>query len=229
MSGFTPEQVYAVLQQLREKDQASIYEGATEKPQDIQEIILDLDEERPETNPYVINAPFKNLYVETSTGVSDVAYLKPNAVETYQAAFKLEVNSAVEFETPVSKAYLHWKKQPGAKMVLKISIYSKFKSGKLLSLNAGGMSISEGAIAATLPNVTVTSAVTMILDTDTSRKVALIENKSTRDLFIGDASVDVQTGITLAPGEIFKFMNTAKLYAIAKNLEAGNVAILVER
>ena len=130
MKQFTPEQIKSILDQVREVDQASIYEGSTDKPQDVQEIVLDLSVERKIENPFIISSPFKNIFVESSLNISDVIYLKPNAPETFQAAFKLDLNSSVEFERSVSKAYLYWPAQAGGKMVLKLSVYSKFKTGK---------------------------------------------------------------------------------------------------
>ncbi len=216
---FTREQVYALLERIREVDQAGIYEGATDKPHDIQEIVLNLDEERPETNPLVIHTPFKNLFVEEATSTTNHFFLKPNAPEAYQRPFKFEVNSSVEFEPAVAKAYLHWPRQPGAKMVLKLSVNSKFKTGKLLSLNAGGISLSEGAsIVGPTHVVLVANTAAQIAPANFNRKVATIENKTGADLFVGgDNTVNATTneGIKIPPGSKIFWKNSAALWGFS--------------
>ncbi|MBX2986490.1 MAG: hypothetical protein KF802_01205 [Bdellovibrionaceae bacterium] len=217
----------ALVDRQRELSQAEVIHGLTNREQMFQRVTLDLSVARSENNPYRIGFPFSCVFFETSSRPDAFFYLKPSSRDSQQPHLKMSYRDSWSVAGKVPEAFLHWPAQTGAKVELVVMIDSDMRSGSQISLTAGGVSISDGSTVETLAAVTVGIAASQIVPQDLLRKGVLIQNLGAEDIFLGDVSVTIASGIRLSSGESFQFKNQAALYGIS-GTAGQNVRLMKE-
>ncbi|KYG65268.1 hypothetical protein AZI87_11985 [Bdellovibrio bacteriovorus] len=177
---------------------------------------IDLSAARAENNPLAVDFPFKSVFVENATDASVQVYLRATSKEDHQTAFLFKMRDSWTIEYQVPRAYLHWAAQPGKTATLVFFPDSEFRSGSQLSVTSGGVSVSDGSVVNTPVSVTLAAGVAaVIVPQNLDRKVALIENKTGSDIWIGGPAVSnagANEGIRIASGERLEYRNTGDLY-----------------
>lgn len=225
------EKVYPILQALAQAARAKIYEGSTQAPFAIQKLELELDTARTEENPYRIGFPFKAVYVQSATDTSTVIKFKPQTKDTFQSAVELGRKDVLNFEYPLSEAFLHWDAQTNKSVTLIFFVDAEFKSGSQISQNSGGVSINDGSTVSAPTQVTLSATTAAIIcPANSDRKVATIENATGADLYIGGDNTITNSGATrgikIANGEKIVYRNTAALYGYS--VAGGDVHYIEE-
>lgn len=226
----TPDEVALILKSADLVKRARIFEGTTQKPFGVQTITLDLTTAVLSTNPYKIRFPFRSLFVRDATDVYVSVNLQPQSQDSYQSSFAMTKNDGWVADYPVTEAYLYWSAQSGKTITLVFFTDSAFKSGSQISVTGGGVSIVEGS-AITGPIRVALSAATaaIIAPALSTRKVAVIQNKTGASLYVGDSTVTASgatEGIEIPDDGIIYWRNTAGLYGYST--AGGNVHRLEE-
>lgn len=215
----------AILNMADQIKKASIYEGTTQKPFEVQSVTINLDSARLFTDPYPISFPFKSVYVSAASDVSATLNLIPQTQDSYQSAIPFKLNDSWSVDNPIAKAFLNWTAQTGKTITLHFFIDSEFRSGSQISQTGGGVSINDGS-SFTTSRVTLTAATaTSVLATDSSRKQCNIQNNTGADVWFGNASVSntgANLGQKVSAGGILTWRNTAALYAFSVAGGAGD-------
>ena len=221
----TPEEVALILKSADLVKRARIFEGTTQKPFGVQTITLDLSTAVLSTNPYKVRFPFRSIFVRDATDVYVTVNLQPQSQDSYQSAFAMTKNDGWVADYPVTEAYLYWSAQSGKTITLVFFTDSAFKSGSQISVTGGGVSIVEGS-ALTGPTRVALSAATaaQIAPALSTRKLAVIQNKTGASLYVGDSSVTdsgATEGIEILDDGIIYWRNTGALYGYST--AGGNV------
>lgn len=227
---FTQEGVQAILAEVRDKARARIFEGSTQKPFQVQKIVLDLSTARLETDPFQINFAFRSFYVEDATDVNVNAFLKPTTRDSVQSFFKIKKNDSWASDFPISSAYLHWDAQSSKSITIVFFTDAEFRSGSQISVTGGGVSIVEGTSFTTEQVDLTASTATQVCASDSTRKMATIQNNTGGDVFFGGSSVSetgANMGIRISAGDSFEWRNTAALYAYSATGGSGDNGTLV--
>jgi hypothetical protein len=198
-------------------DQAKIFEGQ-QNPPEVQKFTLDLSEARDINDPLIVGFPFKSVFVGSASNTSLLVNMRVFAKDAQQSSFPLQRKDAVSFENPITQAFLHW---DAFDVNDTIDLYffrtGDFRSGSQISVSSGGVTVSDGSILTTNVHTLAATTATSILNQDTSRKTATIQNNTTDFVFLGTATINGVSdyGIKLSPGQAFNYNNTAALYAYA--------------
>lgn len=213
---FTKALVDQILAGDRDKSRARIFESNTQRPFGVQKLTLDLSTAKLETDPFVVNFPFRTFFVQTASDNSVEVNFKPVTRDSYQSFFPVKKNDVWSADYPISAAFLHWSAQSGKSITLVFFVDSEFRSGSQISVNSGGVSINDGSSFEAQTRVTlVATTAAIIAPANSDRKLCLIENNTGADLFIGSATVTnsgATRGIRLAAGDVLEWRNTAALY-----------------
>lgn len=219
----------AILKAARALSLAELQDEIENPSQEVQVLKLDLTVLRDENNPFDINFPFRTIFVRDATDTSTVINVRLGTKSTFQELVPFYKNDSA-IQATAKKAYLSWPAQPGKSITLIFFARTEFRTGSLLSQNAGGFSINDGS-SATLTNVTtVAAAAGLVVGADVGRKIALVQNQTGNDIYLGvDATVNATTnpGIKVEDGAQIAWRNTAALYAFA--VASGKLAILAEK
>lgn len=212
-----PNESRNILNSSRTLDRAAIFEGNTQKPFNFQRVTLDLSVAQLETNPKIFSFPFKSIYIQSTTDSNVSVNFKPNAVESFQSAITLGQNDTLTFSEPVASGNLYWNAQPGKSITIIFTINGELRSGKLISVTSGGVSVTEGSVAEATEEISLLAATaTEIAPQNLNRKVSIIENSSSNDMFISGVNTVTNTGATrgikVQAGDIIEWRNTAALY-----------------
>mgnify|MGYP001605942828 CR=1 FL=1 len=100
-----------------------------------------------------------------------------------------------------------------------------------MSLNAGGVSINDGAsIASSKVSLPWSAGTIQILPADPIRKCAIIQVAPDDSVWLGDATITWanKKGIKASPNDVVTYRNTAALYACA-DLDDTSITIMVEK
>lgn len=224
-----PNESRNLLNSVRQVDRASIFEGNTQKPFNFQSVTLDLSVAQLDTNPKLFNFPFKTLYVQSTTDSSTFVDFKPNAVETYQSKLSLGQNDVLTFADPIASCSLSWTAQPGKSITLIFLVNGELRSGKLISVTSGGVSITDGTNFTRTVTTLVGAVATSILASNSNRTVASIKNNTGAVLYVGESTITnagATQGFEVGIGQVFQWRNTAQLYAYSA--AGGNITILEE-
>lgn len=212
----TPEIAKAIVDQANRVSSASIFEGSTQKPFEIQKMVIDLSSAKLRTDPLPIGFPFKSVYVSSATDVLANINMIPQTVDSFQSEVPFKLNDSWTCEKPVAKGFLYWTAQTGKTLTLHFFVDSEFRSGSQISQTGGGVSIIDGS-SFTTTRVDLTAATaTSVLATDTTRKGSSIQNNTGGDVWFGGVSVSntgANLGERVGPGSLFVYKNTAALYA----------------
>lgn len=207
----------SLLQEVRDLRNARIFQGNTQKPFKVQKIVLDLSTAKLETNPYKVSFPFQSLYVQEATDSATVIKFKPGTQDSYQSDFNMRSNDSWSSEVPTTEATFFWDAQSNKSITLVFFVDAEFRSGRQISVQSGGVSISEGDVIGTATTTTLApTTATIIAPSNSNRKCSTIENNTGADLFVSGSSTVTNSGATrglrVAPGENIKLRNTGALY-----------------
>lgn len=214
----------------KELDQASIEMLRALKPQNVFRITLDLSKEQSIDDPRVINKAFKSVFIESATDPSSRIFMRPTTNSSEQDYFGLGYKDSWTVSAVVPKGFIHWPAQNGT-MTLVFFSDSEFRSGSQVSLTSGGLSINEGSSVQGPLAVTLAAGVAAeIAPQDFNRKVAIIQNKTGGDIFIGASNtVNATTneGIKIVADGLIEWRNTAALCGFS--LGGGKVTRIEEK
>ena len=207
----------AILQDAVDKLRAGIYVGNTQKPFKVQKVVVPLDTAKLETAPLKFNFPFRTLYIQEATDSSTVIKFKPGAQDSYQSDFNMRSNDSWSDNDPTTEAIFFWDAQPGKSITLVFFVDSEFRSGRQVSVQSGGVIVSEGVVVEATTRVVLSPATaTIIAPANPDRVMCLIENATGSDLFISGANTLTDSGsnrgIKIASGDYYTHKNTAVLY-----------------
>lgn len=218
-----------LIREIQDKKSAIIDFQNKTKPVVGHKVVVDLGKTILENDPMLVNFSFRSVFVESASDTTCEVYLKPITKEDLQPAIRFTLKDSWSVDHQISKAYLHWPIQTGKKITLVFFPNSEFKSGSQLSVNSGGVSLSDGA-SFTITNPTFAAAtVVQILATNINRKVSTVTNKSSGSLWIGDGAVSptgVNRGREIFAGETFEWRNSSLLYGYFA--VAGDLNIMEE-
>lgn len=228
---FLPDTAPGILRQAGELDQAKVFQGTTERPFEVQKIVLDLATARREDNPYKIGFPFRSVFVAVATDTSANVSLKVNTADSFQSAFPLKKNDSFVFPWQLASGFLHWEAQAGKTMELYVFVSGEFRSGSQISVNSGGVSINEGSITTLGSVISVGAGRIQLCVANADRKIITFQNKISTSVWFGDSSVTdsgtvATEGIEVLPGQTFEFRNTGILYSWCQ--AAGRIQYLEE-
>lgn len=217
----------ALIARLREGAQASISINKQDRPQSVYRFEVDLSVERGQYDPFNINFPFRSIFVESCTDPASRVNIKPTTNDEHQNYFSLGYKDSWSTSEIIPKAFLHWPAQVG-KMTLVVFTDAEFRSGSQVSLNAGGVSISEGSsLTQPAPITLVAATPAQVLPQNLFRKVGTVVNKTGADIWVGGPTVSntgATEGFNIKSGESINWRNTAALYAYS--LAGGKIVLL---
>ncbi len=206
-----------VVQDLQDKKAAFLNFAQKEKPTIGHRAVIDLGLDIDENAPYVVNFPFRSVFVEQATDAGCIILLKPNTKESIQPPFRMGLRDSWAMDYNIEKCYLHWPKQIGKKMELVFFTDAEFRSGSQISVTSGGIAVSEG-ISFTDSMVTLPHNVaTLVLPVNSLRVKSVIQNIGPQSIWVGAVNVGYSgatRGYELGAGATFEWKNTSALYAI---------------
>lgn len=217
----------ALLERQREYAQASIAINKQDRPQSVFRFEIDLSVKRDQYDPLIISFPFRSIFVEKCDDPASRINIKPTTNDEHQSFFSIGYKDSWSTSEVVPKAFLHWSAQIG-KMTLVVFTDAEFRSGSQVSLNAGGVSISEGSSFTQPAPITLAATTsTEVLPQNLFRKVGTVTNKTGADIWVGGPTVTntgATEGFNLKSGESINWRNTAALYAYS--LAGGKIVLL---
>jgi len=229
MDMITPDVVNAILAKAREVDSASIFEGNTARPFEIQGVTLDLSTAKDPSDPFKINFPFKSIYISTATDTGVSVNFRPNSRDSFQTSVPLSLKDSHIFTKPISGGFLDWSAQSGKTITILFFLSSEFRSGSQISVTSGGLVINEGTSVTTSPLTLVAATSTQVVAADTTRKNLVVQNNTGADVWFGPVGVTntgATLGIKVGAGGSFVWKNTAALYAYSVAGGAGDSGLL---
>lgn len=211
----TPQLARELFDRVTAIERAVLAINGSDPSPDAKRITYDLGTAQDENNPREYLAPFKSVYVESITDSSTSLYLKPNSRDVANEGILLKQGDVINWDYPQAKAFLHWAAQSGKTVTLIFFRSATFKSGRLISVNSGGVSVSEGSSGALASVLLPATTATIIVPANTDRKVATIQNQTGADLWVGDSTVTssgATQGIKISDGGIISWKVTGALY-----------------
>lgn len=227
----TNEELQVLADKLAQPFLAALAKAKSDAPFRLVPITIALDTAQTIQNPKPISFPFTSVMVTAVTDQTVQINLRPDTQDSFQGDFPLGQKDVVSFDQPVTRAFLSWSAQPGKSITLLFGVGIDFKSGTLVSVQSGGVNVSDGSAISAATKTTLSAGVAAaIAPQNLSRKCATLQNKTGASIFIaGDATVTDDTGavpgIEYGPGERIYHRNTGALYAYSA---AGGVVALVE-
>ena len=226
----TREVAELVLSKARELINARIFEGSTQRPFQVQKMVIDLTTATLSTRPLKIGFPFRSLYVQDATDVLVNIDMQIGTQDSLQSPFTIKRNDVWTHEFAVSEAYLSWSAQSGKTITLVFFTDSEFRSGSQISVTGGGVSIVDGSTSSTSRVDLTAATATSVLTANSSRKVATIQNKTGADVWFGGSSVSstgANLGLKVVAGGSLVFRNTGTLYAYSVLGGTGDNGLLI--
>ena len=106
-----------------------------------------LDTARNEGNAERINFPFTGVYIPraTDSNVEINLSLDGGDSRSISEALPLRNKDNYTFDETVAAAFLTWASQPGKTITIFFLTEGRFGSGSILSVSAGGVSVTEGS------------------------------------------------------------------------------------
>lgn len=228
------ETVDAVLQGAEALDRASLFEGSTQAPFRFQKITINMNPSKTEEDPYIVNIPFKSVYVEFCEQPSATIFLKPNTRDSFQSSIQLRLGTTLSFNKPITKCYLWWNKiagietDPPQKVTLVFCTDGQIENSNSLIQLANFGQIANYAL--TLPATTATIVAGNWFDSQNAggnpRKI-MIYNDTGGVIYLGaDTTVTNANGFPIPDGGYFEHINLAALYAYS--VAGGDVRVLYQ-
>lgn len=219
-----------VLKDFESSNSAFLDRANREKTTQGHRVVLDLATARDVNNPFEVSFPFRSVFVEQASDANTFFYLKPSNREDMQKPFRMGLKDSWSLPYQLPRCFLHWSAQPGKTVELVFFADAEFRSGSQISVTSGGISISEGSTLTGPTQVVLTAGVAGIITPQLlTRKIAVIQNKTGSDMFIGGAAVTGSgstEGIKLPDGFVIEWRNTGALYGFSSS--GGNVHRLEE-
>jgi hypothetical protein len=210
---FTPENVALLLRAADELNQARVFEGQTQKPFQVQKVVIDLSTARLPTQPYKISVPFKSLYVQDATDIYSTIDVQVGTQDSLQSVFSIKKNDSWNSDYPISECYLSWAAQSGKSITLILFTNAAFNSGSQISVTGGGVSISEGSSFTQSALTFVGATALSIFASDSTRKIGVFQNKTGASVWVGNSTVtNTNAFFEVAAGADFVWRNTGQLY-----------------
>lgn len=207
-----------ILAQSTDRRIADIFRSKNDLPFTVQKIVLDLTTARLETDPYVIKFPFRSFYVQETTDSATNIFFKPVSRDSIQSFFTLKKNDAWVSDSLIGEAFLHWDAQSGDSITLVFFTEAEFRSGSLISVNSGGVSISDGSAISNAVVTLAAGTAGVVFASSTTRKLGLLQNNTGASIWLGPSTVDdsgANLGLEIQAGDTFEYRNSAALYAIS--------------
>lgn len=228
---FTRDDVVAIVDQAFRKDDALVAFQRASRPPGVLAIDLPtLTTARERNNALEFSSPFKSIYVESATDSSVEVYMLLNSKENHMVPIKLGLNTSFELDFPVNKAFFYWAAQANKSMTLRAFTDARYRSGTLVSVNAGGISINDGSVIGAASRTTLSAATAAIIAAQNlNRKCGLLQNNTGADIWIAGTSAVTNTGATrgikISDGVVYELRNTGAVYGYSV---AGGDVTLVE-
>lgn len=224
------DQFLQIFQRGLKNDEAAIYANSTGQNL-IRTLTLPLDTAKLSGDPFRVGFPFKSLYVISATDPSTTVNMRLGTRDSSEDSFPLSQESTFELPYPVKEAYIDWSAQAGKTITILFSIKGTFKSNKIASITSGGVLITEGTALTTQTGGTIPVVATQLFAQDSSRKLMVIQNQDSIDMWIGDAAVTTDTGtkpgIKIEAGGSYEWKSTAACYVIGKSVGTTNRVALM--
>ena len=125
----TVEEAKSLLSEAKRIYDASIIDSKANQPFEIQAITLDLSNARLESDPYIVRFPFKSLYIQTASSSVANINLKIGTRDSYQSPINLKRKDSLEFDQPITEAYIHWDAQTSGSVTLIFFVSGKVSTG----------------------------------------------------------------------------------------------------
>lgn len=219
-----------IFQKGLQQDEAAIYANSTGQSL-IKTLPVDLSIARLAGDPFRVGFPFRSFYVISASDPATTINMRLGTRDTSEDSSPLSQESSFELPFPVKEAYLDWPAQAGKTMLLLFSIKGAFKSNKIASITSGGVLITEGTSLTTQTGGTIPAVATALFPQDSSRKLMVIQNQDSIDMWLGDAGVTTDAGtnpgIKIQPGGSYEWKSTAACYFIGKSAGAANKIALM--
>jgi hypothetical protein len=234
MSGLNDFTTQNILRDESDKRNAQLADSSNYRKLKIRKEVIKLDSGYgPDygSNPYLINYPFKGVFVKTASDgfVTATLAVDDDSSSSLQSGFDLSINDKFDLGRFASKGYIVAAPQPGKQMTLWFIVDGDFKSGSQLSLTAGGVSITRGSGSTTRNFPIAAAAVTQIFSTSGTRKLGTYVNESGGyQWYSSDPAVSktgAKKGIPLAPGEKLFWENGGALYVYSDSAFSDAVAM----
>lgn len=213
---FEGDEYKGILARDRRSSQAQIAEGHAFGHKPIQKIVIALDTEYTEQNPFPVPFPFRSVFVSAATDTSVTVYLRPNQPDPSSEDVPLTKKDSIDFSEAIAKGFLFWTAQPGKSITLHFFRDAAFRSGSQISQNSGGVSVSEGSNVGVPARKALTPGAAVSIAQNTNRFALTVYNDSPDTVYwAGDNTVTdsgATKGMPLAPGASIKFLNTAAVY-----------------
>jgi hypothetical protein len=190
---FSPEDVARLLNNANLIDEASAFQGATQKPQEVYSITLNLATAALRSQAFKVSFPFRSVFVESASDPTANVNMLINDFSDDQAPFLLQQRDSFALPRRINNAYFFWSAQSGKTITLKFFLTGEFKSGSYNSVSAGGVNINEGSSFNDSITTLVAATTTSILAQNFNRKVASIQNKTGASIYVGDSTITNST------------------------------------
>jgi hypothetical protein len=165
-----------------------------------------------------IPGPFQSVMMKSATddNVEVSIILNDKNNYTIQNAFPMNRNESLFFKDPILRAWLKWSAQSGKTATFYVAVDAEIRSGKITTVQSGGVSINEGTSVETEVVTLAAGAATELFEEDANAKVRSFRNDTGGPLYLGPSTVTnagATKGFEVAAGEIFEWRNTSALYA----------------
>lgn len=195
--------------------QASLLRSKSDTPFEIIPVTLDLTTARAANDPFIVNFPFKSIYVSSASDTSTSVNCQVDTSDSYQGVFPLGNKDSMTFPFPRAKANLSWSAQAGKSITIIFFVTGEFKSGTVQS-----QLIGAGVASTFIPKTAVlvaAAASTPLIAANTSRTKITFQNLGPDEVYIsGSVAATVIAGYALAPStSVTITSNTSAFCAIA--------------
>ena len=213
MERFTSDEARIISQMLNSKGDARIAEGQSGYLKQIEIRTFDLSSAP--TNPIEIGYPFNGVYVQSATDSQttvSIKFFEDNSVNQY---LDLQKNDTLNFENPITKAFINWEAQPASEITIVFLRNGNFRPGSLFTEVSSSV---DGNNISTLAPVSATTSATLLYPNDPTATVYTLYNIGGQTVFVGDSTVTIFTGIPVAPNQRITIKNTDALYGVTQAL-----------
>jgi len=206
----TVEEAKALLSEAKRIYDASLIDSKANQPFEIQTVTLDLSTAKLESDPYIVRFPFKSVYIQSASSSVANIEMKIGTRDSYQSPINLKRKDSLEFDQPITEAYIHWSAQASGSITLVFFVSGKVSTGtsdiQLLS-NVEGSVINDNVTNA------VTTVNTALTISAPSWAVINIYNEGPSTVYIGGVSNSSTTGMPIPAGSERQYKNSGIPYA----------------
>jgi hypothetical protein len=222
----------------RLKEFLELYESKTERDSIADPEVIDLSNGFDQYRPYRVLMPFRSFWVIDASDANVNAKISFHTREAHsvQSGVPIKKNFIWNVDALIQEAWITAPAQPGKTMTILFLKRGKIDPGAVISQNAGGVAINEGASIDSRDRTGLTltgSAASIILPSDLNRNTETIQNHTGQTLWLGGTTVTDDTGnypgIKLNPLDTYIHKNTSALYAYNPGTTLTNAKIARNR